>query len=396
MPGSLDGVRVLDLTRALAGPYCSLMLGDMGAEVVKVELPGSGDETRGWGPPFIEGESTYFMSISRNKQSITLNLKNGRSREVLRRLVERSDVLVENMRPGAMGRLGFGYDEAHALNPRLIYCSISGFGQTGPRREEAGYDAVAQAEGGLMSITGPEDGPGYRLGVAVSDIVSGMFAVQGITLALLARERTGRGQHVDIGMLDATAALLTYQAAIFFATGQTPPRMGNRHPTIAPYETFESSDGEFVIAVGNDEQWRRFCAAIEAPALASDERFTTNRLRLANYDTLRPMLAEHLRRRTRAEWGAALKAAGVPCGSVRRVGEVLSDPQLAARGMIQEIEHPVAGAIRALGNPVQLSDMPRSAGTPPPTLGQHTDRILREDAGLSDAEISTLRSQKAI
>jgi len=396
MTRPLEGIRVLDFTRVLSGPFCTMQLADMGARVIKIEQPGRGDDTRGWGPPFVNGESAYFLSINRSKESLTLDLKHPASAAILERLLSNTDVLVENFRPGAMERLLLGYEQLAARHPRLVYCSISGFGQTGPRREEAGYDAVAQAEGGLMSITGPEDGPGYRLGVAVSDIVSGMFAVQGITLALLARERTGRGQHVDIGMLDATAALLTYQAAIFFATGQTPPRMGNRHPTIAPYETFESSDGEFVIAVGNDEQWRRFCAAIEAPALASDERFTTNRLRLANYDTLRPMLAEHLRRRTRAEWGAALKAAGVPCGSVRRVGEVLSDPQLAARGMIQEFEHPVAGAIRALGNPVQLSDMPRSAGTPPPTLGQHTDRILREDAGLSDAEISTLRSQKAI
>ena len=396
MTRPLEGLKVLDFTRVLSGPFCTMQLADMGARVIKIEQPASGDDTRGWGPPFVNGESAYFLSINRGKESLTLDLKHQASASILDRLLSKTDVLVENFRPGAMDRLSLGYEQLAARYPRMVYCSISGFGQTGPRRQEAGYDAVAQAEGGLMSITGPEDGPGYRLGVAVSDIVSGMFAVQGITLALLARERTVRGQHVDIGMLDATAALLTYQAAIFFATGQTPPRMGNRHPTIAPYETFEAADGEFVIAVGNDDQWRRFSVAIEANTLAFDERFTTNRLRLANYETLRPMLAEHLRRRTRAEWVAALKAAGVPCGSVRRVGEVLADPQLAARGMILEFEHPVAGAIRALGNPVQLSDLPRSEGTPPPTLGQHTDRILREEAGLSDAEISALRSQKAI
>ena len=392
----LEGITVVDFTRVLSGPFCTMQLADMGARVIKIEQPGNGDDTRGWGPPFIHGESAYFLSINRNKESVTLDLKHAGCATVVDRLLSKADVLVENFRPGTMDRLSLGYEQLASRYPRLVYCSISGFGQTGPRRREAGYDAVAQAEGGLMSITGPQDGPGYRLGVAVSDIVSGMFAVQGITLALLARERTGRGQQVDISMLDATAALLTYQAGIFFATGETPPRMGNRHPTITPYETFEALDGEFVIAVGNDDQWRRFCAAIEAPALAGDERFTTNRLRLANYDTLRATLADRLRTRTRLEWVAALKAAGVPCGSVRRVGEVLEDPQLAARGMIREFQHPVAGAIRALGNPVQLSELPAPVQVPPPTLGQHTDQVLREVAGLTDAEISALRSQKAI
>jgi formyl-CoA transferase/CoA:oxalate CoA-transferase len=396
MAGPLDGINVIDLTRVLSGPFCTMQLADMGARVIKIEQPGKGDDTRGWGPPFIQGESAYFLSVNRNKESLTLDLKHPGAGRILDALLSKADVLVENFRPGAMERLSLGYDVLKDKYPRLVYCSISGFGQTGPRRAEAGYDAVAQAEGGLMSITGPADGAGYRLGVAVSDIVSGMFAVQGITLALLARERTGRGQRVDIGMLDATAALLTYQAGIFFATGETPPRMGNRHPTITPYETFEAADGEFVVAVGNDEQWKRFCRVMGADDLANDERFVTNRARLAHYDTLRPILAARLITRPRNEWVEALKAAGVPCGSVRKVVEVLEDPQLDAREMIQTQEHPVAGSIRTLGVPVKLSETAGSVRTPPPTLGQQTDGILRADVGLTEVEIAKLREDGAI
>ena len=396
MSAPLDGITVVDFTRVLSGPFCTMQLADMGARVIKIEQPGRGDDTRGWGPPFIHGESAYFLSINRNKESLTLDLKRPGARRILDRLLSKTDVLVENFRPGAMDRLSLEYQRLAKMHPRLVYCSISGFGQTGPRREEAGYDAVAQAEGGLMSITGPPDGPGYRLGVAVSDIVSGMFAVQGITLALLARERTGRGQQVDIGMLDATAALLTYQAGIFFATGQTPPRMGNRHPTITPYETFEASDGEFVIAVGNDDQWRRFCGVIGAPDLANDERFATNRARLAHYDVLRPLLAARLLTRARTAWVGTLKDVGVPCGSVREVVEVMADPQLEAREMIKQLEHPVAGAIRMLGIPVKLSETAGTVRTAPPALGQHTDEILRTDVGLSEAEIASLRADGTI
>jgi formyl-CoA transferase/CoA:oxalate CoA-transferase len=297
---------------------------------------------------------------------------------VLDRLLARADVLVENFRPGTMARLGLDYEAVSARFPRLIYCSISGFGQSGPRREQPGYDAVMQAEGGLMSITGEAGGPPYRLGVAISDIVTGMFAAQGITLALLARERTGRGQLVDISMLDATAALLTYQAAIYFATGQAPARMGNRHPTIVPYETFEGSDGAFVIAVGNDDQWRRFCTAAGLDPLAGDARFTTNRDRVAHYAQLKPLLDTQLRTRPRAEWIRILSAAGIPCGSVRDVGEVLQDPQVVAREMIQTVEHSTLGAINVLGTPIKLSETPGAVRQAPPALGEHTDRILRE------------------
>ena len=396
MAGPLEGITVVDFTRVLSGPYCTMQLGDMGARVIKIEQPGKGDDTRAWGPPFVGRESAYFLSINRNKESLTLDLKHPDSRRILDALLDKADVVVENFRPGTMERLALGYDQLAERYPRLVYCSISGFGQTGPRREEAGYDAVMQGEGGLMSITGAADGPAYRLGVAISDIVAGMFAVQGIAFALFARERTGKGQRVDIGMLETTAALLTYQAGIYFATGSTPGRMGNRHPTIVPYETFEAADGEFVIAVGNDEQWKRFCGVIGADDLKADERFATNRGRITHYDTLRPQLADRLRARPRAEWVAALKSAGVPCGSVRSVAEVLTDPHLAARDMIEELEHAAAGAIKVLGVPIKLSDTQGTVRTPPPTLGQHTDRILRSDVGMGDDEIAALRDARVI
>ena len=387
---------VLDFTRVLSGPYCTMLLADMGARVIKVEQPGRGDDTRAWGPPFIDGESAYFLSINRNKESLTLDLKHPSARRVLDPLLQQAGVIVENFRPGTMERLGLGYDALSADSPGLVYCSISGFGQTGPRRAEPGYDAVIQGEAGLMSITGAPEGPPFRLGVAIADIVSGMFAAQGIAMALLARARTGRGQRVDVGMLDATAALLTYQAGIFFATGTTPVRMGNRHPTIVPYETFAASDGEFVVAVGNDDQWRRFCGVIGAAALADDERFTTNQARVSHHDQLHPLLSERLRVRSRAAWVADLKREGVPCGSVRDVAEVLEDPHLDARGMIETVEHISAGAVKVLGVPIKLSETPGGVRTAPPALGQHTDRILHEDAGLSRDEIEMLRSSKAV
>ena len=394
--GPLDGIVVVDLTRVLSGPYCTMMLGDLGARVIKIEQPGKGDDTRAWGPPFVGTESAYFLSINRNKESLTLNIKAPRGREVLLRLLERADVLVENFRPGTMARLGLTYDDLHTRWPRLIYCSISGFGQTGPRREQAGYDAVMQAEGGLMSITGEAGGPPYRLGVAISDIVTGMFAAQGITAALYARERSGRGQLVDMAMLDATAALLTYQAAICFATGVPPRRLGNRHPTIMPYETFAASDGDFVLAVGNDDQWRRFCEVADLDRLAADSRFATNRVRVEHYEALKPQLDARLRQRPRQQWIAELTAAGVPCGSVRDVGEVLKDPQLAAREMIQQVEHAAAGAVSVLGVPIKLSESPGVVRTAPPVLGQHNEQVLRGELGLDDEAIQTLRQAGVI
>lgn len=390
---ALNGITILDLTRVLSGPYCTMMLGDLGARVIKVEQPGKGDDTRGWGPPFLEGESAYFLSINRNKESVTLDFKQPAGRAILERLIAKADVLVENFRPGTLTKLGLDYAALAPQHPRLVYCSISGFGQTGPRRREAGYDAVMQAEGGLMSITGSADGPPYRLGVAIADIATGMFAAQGVTAALFHRERSGRGQQVDIAMLDSVVALLTYQAGIYFASNAAPERLGNRHPTIVPYETFHASDGEFVLAVGNDDQWRRFC---QVASLAPDERFATNRQRVVNYSDLRALLSGTLRTRPRSDWIERLTAAGVPCGSVRDLHEVFSDPQVAARSMVAELEHVKAGLLKVIGTPLKFSDTPSEIRTPPPLLGEHTESVLTGDLNMLPQEIAALRAQGVI
>ena len=395
MTGPLAGFTILDLTRVLSGPYCTMVLGDLGARIIKLEHPGKGDDTRHWGPPFVGAESAYFLSINRNKESVTLDFKPPEGRELLDRLIARADVLVENFRPGTLDKVGFGWEAVRDRFPRLVYASISGYGQTGPRRSEAGYDAVMQAEGGLMSVTGDADRPGYRLGVAITDMVSGLYCAQGITAALLARERTGHGQRVDIGMLDTTAALLTYQAANWFTTGETPRRQGNRHATIAPYETFTTRDGEIVIAVGNDDIWQRFCAVAGLPELAADPRFATNKDRMANYDAMRPPIDRVFRTRTCAEWIAVLNDAGVANGEVRDIGQMLNDPQLAARDMIATLMHPTAGATRVIGAPIKLSENEASVRTPPPVLGQHTEEVLRE-IGYDGAAIASLRARKVI
>ena len=394
--GPLHGITVLDLTRVLSGPYCTMMLADMGARVIKIEQPGRGDDTRAWGPPFQHGESTYFLSINRNKESVTVDFKHPDGRRLLESLIERADVLVENFRPGTLDRLSLGYSHLLSRFPRLIYCSVSGFGQTGPRRSQPGYDAVMQGEGGLMSITGSKDGPPYRLGVAIADIVSGMFAAYGVATGLLSRERTGSGQLVDVGMLDSVAALLTYQAGIYFATGEAPERMGNRHPTIVPYETFEAADGDLVIAVGNDELWRRLCDVLGLGDLATDPRFATNQVRVVNHAELRLILAETLQKRPHQVWIDELTRAGVPCGAVRSLDQVLTDPQLIERGMIASLDHPVAGALNVLGVPVKLSRSPGLVRTPPPLLGEHTTRVLTEDLGLDAMAIECLKRDGVI
>ena len=394
-PGPLAGLTIVDLTRVLSGPYCTMLLADMGARVIKVEQPDRGDDTRAWGPPFVGSETAYFLSINRNKESVTLDFKNSDGRRILDQLIASADVVVENFRPGAMTRLGLDYAALAPTHPRLVFCSISGFGQDGPRRHHAGYDAVIQAEGGLMSVTGDPDGPAFRVGLAVTDMVAGLLAAQGIALALFARERTGRGQQVDISMLDGVISLLSYHASIYLTTGGESKRLGNRHATIAPYDTFTASDGALFLAVGNDEQFKRFCPVAGLDHLLTDDRFRTNPLRVANEAALKQLIAPVLRGRTREEWIRALTAAGVPCGAVRSVPEALSDPQVTARHMIEAVEHAVLGRMKVLGTPIKLSETAASVRTAPPTLGQHTDAVLGE-LGVSAADIAGLRSRGVI
>jgi crotonobetainyl-CoA:carnitine CoA-transferase CaiB-like acyl-CoA transferase len=392
LAGPLDGITVLDLSRVLSGPYCTMQLADMGARVIKIERPGLGDDTRAWGPPFVNGESAYFLSINRNKESLTLNFKHPEGRRLLDELIARADILVENFRPGTLDELGLGYEALHAKHPRLIYTSISGFGHSGPLRERAGYDAVLQGEAGIMSLTGPPDACGYKVGVAIADLAAGLFAAQGTLLALYGRERTGSGQHVDIAMLDSVAALLTYQAGIYFVTGAPPVRHGNAHPTVAPYETFQAADGEVVLAAGNDELWRKFCRVAGLDAYAADPRFATNRERVRNYGALRPLVADAFSKRTRSEWLAVLNDAGIPAGPVRNLQEVLTDEQLLAREMVHVLQHSSAGPVQVLGVPVKLSTTPGAVRRPPPALGEHTDEILTRDLGLAASQLTDMRA----
>ncbi|MDQ7819065.1 MAG: CoA transferase [Armatimonadota bacterium] len=390
----LDDLLVVDLSRALAGPFCTLMLSDLGARVIKVETPEGGDDTRGWGPPFVGTESAYFLSVNRNKESLTLNLKDPRGVAVLRRLLQRADVLVENFRPGTMERLGLGYARVHADFPRLIYASISGFGQDGPARDRAAYDLILQGMGGLMSITGEEDGPPVKVGVAIADIGAGMYAAFGILAALRARERTGTGQWVDAALLDGQVSWLTYAAAIYFATGESMGRLGSAHPTIVPYQAFRTADGYLNVAVGSEAIWKRFCEAVD-PGLAGDPRYATNRDRVAHRRDLVAHLSRLFARRTTAAWMEILDAAGVPNGPILTIAEVFGHPQVLHRQMVVEMDHPAAGRIRQTGLPVKLSATPGRLRTPPPTLGQHTTAILRE-LGYSDAEVAALRADGVV
>jgi formyl-CoA transferase/CoA:oxalate CoA-transferase len=392
----LTGTTVIDLTRVLSGPYCTMILGDLGARVIKIERPVRGDDTRAWGPPFLDGESSYYLSVNRNKESLALDFQTTDGRAVLEGLLARADVLVENFTPGTLAPYGLDAASVAARFPRLVYCSISGYGQTGPRRAEGGYDAVIQAEGGLMSLTGAPDGPPFRLGLPIADMVAGMYAAQGITAALLARERSGQGAIVDVALLDSVAALLTYQAVASLATGEVAGRWGNGHPSIVPYDTFETADGPLTIAVGNDEQWRRFCEAAELAALAEDARFATNPGRVRHRDVLVPILARTFRARGRTAWIELLRRAKVPCGEVRDVGEALADPQLAARGLIATLRHPAGGAVRMVDSPIRLSSARRRVHTPPPRLGEHTEAILTHDLGLSGDEVRSLREQRVV
>ena len=385
----LAGIRVLDLTRVLAGPFAAMMLGDMGADVIKVEEPGKGDDTRKW-PPFVGGEASYFMSVNRSKRSLTLNLKAPEGVAILKRLAARSDVVLENFRTGTMEKLGVGYETLRRANPRLVYCAISGFGESGPEAGRGGYDLVVQGESGIMDITGFGDGPPVKVGTSVADLVAGMSAAHGVVLALLARTRTGHGQKVEISMLDAMASLLTYQAGLYFATGQQPARRGNAHPSIVPYEVFKAADAYLTLGVANNGLWRQCCAALERPDLVTDPRFDTEARRVEHRATLVPLLNEIFGTRDVDEWLKRLEAAGVPAGRIRTVAEVCESEHLKARGMIVTLPHPTAQRVTVLGVPVRLHATPGAAETPPPLLGQHTDEILRSVLGLTPPAIATL------
>jgi crotonobetainyl-CoA:carnitine CoA-transferase CaiB-like acyl-CoA transferase len=392
----LEGLRVVDLTRVLSGPYCTMQLGDLGAEVIKVEQPGQGDDTRAFAPPYQGDQAAYFLSVNRNKKSITLDMKSEAGKEVLWRLIGKSDILVENFRPGAMDRLGFGYAAVRERRPALIYASISGFGNSGPQKDRAGYDVIVQGEAGIMDITGPKDGAPYKVGAAIGDLVSGLYAVQGILAALLTAKATGTGQHVSISMYEAVASLLTFNASIYFATGDAPRRRGNEHPTIVPYETFEAADGWINLGVANDDLWRRFCEAAEATDLAADERYAKAADRVRNRGELVPLVRSIVRQRTRDDWMARLEAAGVPSGAIRTVGEVCDSDLLKERGMITEMEHPSAGVVKAVKNVVQLSDTPLNAYVAPPQLGEHTRAVLTDLLGYSAAEVDALARDRVI
>ncbi len=396
MSGPLEGIRVVDLTRILAGPYCTMMLGDMGAEIIKIENPDGGDDTRSWGPPFLNGVSTYFISINRNKKSLTLNLKDERGKELLRDLIRKSDIMVENFRPGTLDKLGFSWEEIHRINPAMIYASLSGFGQTGPRKSEPGFDVVIQGEGGLMSITGEPDGPPNKVGASVADITAGMLAAQGILLSLYHREKTGVGQMVDVGMLDGQVALLTYHANGYFATGKIPPRRGNKHPSITPYETYSCKDGYFNLGVGNDSLWRRFCDAMGLGEIKEDPKFAVNKDRVDNRLELQEILDAIFAEKTVEETLDGLRGAGVPCGPINNLAQVLSEPQVLAREMVVDVDVPVAGPTKVTGVPIKLSETPGAVRTPPPTLGQHTEEVLESVLGMDEAQRNALRQEGVV
>ncbi len=378
MAGTLEGIRVIDLSRALAGPYCSMMLGDMGADVIKVEQPGSGDEARSWGPPFLNGESTYFMSVNRNKRSLTLDLKDEKGQEALRRLIVTADVLLENFSPGVLERLGFGWETLQRLNPRLIYCAVSGFGLAGPRKNQPAYDQILQGMGGLMSVTGEAEGQPTRFGVSIADITSGLFSAFAIMNALFHRERTGLGQMVDTSLMEGQIALLTFQGARYLATGEVPGRIGNRHPNIAPYEVLPTADGFVNVAVGNDKLWSFFCKALDLNELWQDQELRTNRGRVANRVRLQEALVERFSRHSTAEIIGILEEAKVPCGPIYTIDQVFADPQVKALEIVQRIQHPLAGEISLTKPPYRLTAAPSSIRRPPPALGEHNAEILAE------------------
>lgn len=407
MAGALSHIRVLDLSRVLAGPWSGQILADLGADVIKVERPGSGDDTRAWGPPFLKDESgrdtseaAYFLSANRNKQSVTIDFTQPEGQELVRRLAAESDILIENFKVGGLAAYGLDYESLKAINPRLIYCSITGFGQFGPYAKRAGYDFMIQGLGGLMSLTGrsdQEEGAGpVKVGVALTDILTGLYSSVAILAALTARETTGRGQHIDMALLDVQVACLANQAMNYLTTGVPPRRLGNAHPNIVPYQDFPTADGDFILTVGNDGQFRKFCEVAGHPEWADDQRFASNKARVANRAELIPLIRQATVFKTTAEWVAALEAVGVPCGPINDLAAVFEDPQVLARGLKVELPHALAGAVAQVASPLRLSDTPVEYRMAPPRLGEHTASVLECVLGLSAEAIERLRQEGVV
>ncbi|HEX7229056.1 MAG TPA: CoA transferase [Candidatus Binatia bacterium] len=392
-PGPLAGIRVLDLTRVLAGPYCTMFLGDLGAEVVKIEQPGVGDDTRGWGPPFANGESAYFLCVNRNKKSLTIDLKSAEGSSLVRQLAAQADVVIENFRPGAIEQLGLGYDQLRTINPKIIYASLSGFGADGPMADLPGYDLIVQAWGGLMSITGSEESGPFKVGVAIIDVVAGLMLGKSIAAALYARERMGFGQKLDTSLLEAEVAVLINAGSNYLVSGKVPGRWGNAHPTIVPYQSFQTEDSYLVVGVASEGIWKRFCAAIGKSELARDPRFEKNSDRVAHREVLIPMLSEIFRSRNNQSWLRVLNEAEVPCAPIQTIDQVFQSPQVLHRKMLVEVAHATAGSVRMAGLPVKFSATPASVRLPPPLLGEHSEQVLASWLGMSSEAVAQLKDK---
>ena len=405
--GPLVGIRVLDMSRILAGPWVGQLLADLGAEVIKIERPGKGDDTRAWGPPFVKdrdgndtSDAAYFMCANRGKKSLTLDIAKPEGQQIVRELAQRADVLIENYKVGDLKRYGLDYASLSVLNPRLVYCSITGFGQTGPYRERAGYDFMIQGMGGVMSITGERDdlpgGGPQKVGVAIADLMTGMYSTVGIVSALHERNTSGKGQYIDMALLDTQVAWLANQNANYLIGGEVPKRMGNAHPNVMPYQTFHTKDGDIIIATGNDGQFQRLCVAAGAPEAATDPHYATNALRIANRDACTALLATAMKKKTTAEWISALEIVGVPCGPINRLDDVFADPQVQHRGLKINVPHALAGSVPLVANPIKFSRTPLSYDMPPPLVGEHADEVLRGVLGKSAEEIAALRAKKIV